>query len=293
MRPGRESRTAEFVALFRALETVQPASERLFSDPLAAAFLGSRLRATVALARLPGVGRLVPAFVDRRWPGPRPSAVARTRQIDDWVQDALERGIDQLVLLGAGYDSRPYRLRGVQRAQVFEVDHPATQAVKRRVVEELFGTVPAHVRFVPVDFDHDDLAAAMAAAGLDSGRRTYVVWEGVLSYLTPAAVDATLRWARAVSGPESELAFTYVHRGLLDGTVHFPHAEPWVNSVRAADEPFVFGLDPGTLEVFLSERGWRLLDDLSTTEALAQHGRDVRRVPSFYRLARAAVIPAD
>lgn len=289
MRPGRESRTAEFVALFRALETVQPASERLFSDPLAVAFLGRRLRACVALARLPGVGKLVPGLLDRRWPGPRASAVARTRQIDDWVEDALERGLDQVVLLGAGYDSRLYRLRGVRQVRAFEVDHPATQAVKRRVVEELFGTLPAHVRFVPLDFDHDELASAMVAAGIETDRRTYLVWEGVVAYLTSAAVDATLRWAAAISGPGSELAFTYVHQGLLDGTVHFPHAEPWVNSVRAAGEPFVFGLDPEALEVFLSERGWRLLEDLSTTEALAQHGRDVRRVPSFYRVARAAV----
>ena len=289
MQPGRESRTAEFVALFRALETVQPASERLFSDPLAVSFLGRRLQACVAFARLPGVGRLVPALLDRRWPGPRPSAVARTRQIDDWVQAALDRGLDQLVLLGAGYDSRAYRLRGVRQVRAFEVDHPATQAVKRRVVEELFGTVPAHARFVPVDFDQDELAPAMAAAGIEAARRTYVVWEGVLAYLTPGAVDATLRWAASLSGPGSELAFTYVHRGLLDGSVHFPHADPWVNSVRAAGEPFVFGLDPESLDDFLAERGWRLLEDLSTTEALAQHGRDVRRVPSFYRIARAAV----
>ena len=81
VRLGRESRTAEYVALFRALETVRPSGERLFSDPLAAAFLTPRLRVGVALAALPGIGRLVPALVDRRWPGPRASAVARTREI--------------------------------------------------------------------------------------------------------------------------------------------------------------------------------------------------------------------
>jgi methyltransferase (TIGR00027 family) len=281
------SRTAEYVALFRALETARPPGERLFSDPLAVAFLQPSLRAGVALASLPGVGRLVPALIDRRWPGPRPSAVARTRVIDDALQRAVDRGLDQLVLLGAGYDSRPYRLRGVRAVRVFEVDHPATQAVKRRVVEDLFGEPPAHVSYVPVDFDRDELGAATAAAGLVSGRRTYIIWEGVLAYLTPEAVDATLRWAGGIAGPGTELAFTYVHRGLLDGTHRFPHAEPWVGSVRAAGEPFVFGLDPGTLGAFLADRGWRLLEDLSTTEALAQYGRDLRRVPSFYRIARA------
>jgi methyltransferase (TIGR00027 family) len=289
VRADRESRTAEYAALFRALETARPPGERLFGDPLAVAFLRPPLRAGVTLAKLPILGRLVPAVVDRRWPGPRPSAVVRTRVIDDALQRALDRGIDQLVLLGAGYDSRPYRLQPAHRVRVFEVDHPSTQAVKRRVVVELFGETPAHVRFVPVDFDRQRLDVAMAAAGLAAGQRTYFVWEGVLAYLTPDAADATLRWASAVSGPGSEIAFTYVHRGLLDGTRHFAHAGPWVDSVRAAGEPFVLGLDPETLGAHLAERGWRLLEDLSTTEALAIHGRDVRRVPSFYRIARAEV----
>jgi methyltransferase (TIGR00027 family) len=287
MRLGRESRTAEYVALFRALETARPPAERLFGDPLAAAFLTPPLRVAVALAGLPGIGRLVPALLDRRWPGPRASAVARTRFLDDALKRALRRGLDQLVLLGAGYDSCPYRLRGARGVSVFEVDHPATQAVKRRVVAELFGELPAHVRFVPMDFDREDLGAAMAGAGVHPGRPTYVISEGVLAYLSPEAVDSALRWASAVAGAGSELAFTYVHKGLLDGSRRFPHAEAWVESVRAAGEPFVFGLDPTTLDAFLVERGWRLLEDLSTTEALAQYGCSIRRVPSFYRIARA------
>ena len=105
------------------------------------------------------------------------------------------------------------------------------------------------------------------------------------AYLAPEAVDATLRRAGTSSAPGSELAFTYVR--LRDGSQRFPHAGPWVESVRAAGELFVFGLGLRTLDTFLAQRGWRLLEDLSTTEALAQHARDVRRVPSFYRIARA------
>jgi methyltransferase (TIGR00027 family) len=130
----------------------------------------------------------------------------------------------------------------------------------------------------------------MAAAGLGSGLRTFTIWEGVLSYLTPDAVDATLRWASEISGAGSELVFTYVHGGLLDGSQHFPHAESWVESVRAAGEPFVFGLDPSTHAAYLAERQWRLLDDLSTPEALVRYGRSAARVPGFYRIAHARVI---
>jgi methyltransferase (TIGR00027 family) len=223
---GQSSRTAEYVALFRALETQRPLDRRLFADPLAAAFLTGRLAAVAALARVPGIGAVVPWAIDRRIPGPRPSAVARTKVLDDAVEVALSRGTRQLVILGAGYDSRAYRLAGASRIQVFEVDHPDTQVVKRRVVGDVLGGLPAHVRFVPVDFDHDDLAAALDRAGLVPGLRTFILWEGVVSYLTPDAVDATVRWAARIAGAGSELALTYVHRGLIDGTVRFPTRVP-------------------------------------------------------------------
>jgi methyltransferase (TIGR00027 family) len=284
---GQSSRTAEYVALFRALETQRQPERRVFADPLAGAFLTGPLAALAALARVPGIGALVPLAIDRRVPGPRPSAVARTKVLDEAVEAALSAGTEQLVILGAGYDSRAYRLAGAGRVQVFEVDHPDTQVVKRRVVANTLGGLPAHVRFVPVDFDHDDLAAALDRAGLVPGRRTFILWEGVLSYLTPDAVDATVRWAARIAGPGSELGLTYVHRGLIDGTVRFPHAGPWVASVAAAGEPFVFGFDPVELPRYLADRGWQLVDDLSTTEALTRHGLNPHRVPAFYRIALA------
>ena len=275
------------MALFRALETQRPVERRLFADPLAASFLTRPLAAAAAVAGVPVLGGLVPPLIDRQFPGPRPSAVARTKVLDDAVTAAVAGGIDQLIVLGAGYDSRAYRLPGTQRLRVFEVDHPDTQSVKRRVLEQVLGQLPAHVRFVPVDFDHDDLAAALDHAGLAPGRPSFVLWEGVASYLTPEAVDATVRWASQIAGEGSELALTYVHRGLIEGTVEFPHAAPWARSVAAAGEPFVFGFEPAELPDYLTARGWQLVEDLSTTEALTRHGLSLRGVPAFYRIATA------
>jgi methyltransferase (TIGR00027 family) len=287
MLPGRDSRTAEYMALFRALETRRRPADRLFADPLAPAFLGAPLKAAVRLAGLPVVGGVVPWLIDRRVPGPRPSAVARTRLIDDALTAAIAQGVRQLLILGAGYDSRAYRIPGAQHLQVFEVDHPDTQAVKRRVVERVLGHPPAHVRFVPIDFDRQPLAEILVAAGVSRGSATFTIWEGVASYLTPAAVDATVRCASELSGAGSELVLTYVDRGLLDGSVRFPHAGPWVRSVERAGEPFVFGFHPRELGAYLSERGWQLVQDRSTAEALAAYGAASRRVPGFYRVARA------
>jgi methyltransferase (TIGR00027 family) len=192
-----------------------------------------------------------------------------------------------VVILGAGYDSRAYRLAELHRVRVFEVDHPSTQSVKRQVIDRQLGAVPPHVTLVGVDFDQEPLAPPLAAAGLDAQRQTFTIWEGVASYLTPEAVDSTVRWASEISHPGSGLVFTYVHRGLIDGTRDFPHASAWVRSVERAGEPFVYGFEPSELGNYLADRGWELVDDLATPEALAQYGLPVKRVPSFYRIAHA------
>src|SRR5208283_3347650 len=112
MRPDQPSRTAEYMAFFRACESVRPPSERLFVDPFAAHFVSPSLRGAVRLAGIPVLGALVRWYMDRRAEGARTSAIARTRLIDDAVCQALRDNIRQIVVLGAGFDCRAYRLRG-------------------------------------------------------------------------------------------------------------------------------------------------------------------------------------
>lgn len=113
MREGRASRTAEQNALFRTLESDLPTSRRLFDDPSARDFLTWPLSFVARLAVVPGLRDMVPWLIDNRWPGVRSSVVARTRLIDDVIATSLG-GIDQLVILGAGFDSRAYRLPRVR-----------------------------------------------------------------------------------------------------------------------------------------------------------------------------------
>jgi len=129
MTPGRSSRTAEYMALFRALEGTVPRAARLFDDPYALAMLSGGLRAVARCARLPMLRCAVPWLIDRGWPLTRSSGVVRTRLIDDAVEETLRGGAAQLVLLGAGLDSRPYRLSAASCASVFEVDHLRPEAL--------------------------------------------------------------------------------------------------------------------------------------------------------------------
>ena len=148
-----------------------------------------------ALCRVPGVPDLVSRFIDRRWAGTRSSAVARTRVIDDAIRAAVDRGIEQLVILGAGFDSRAYRLEVLKHTTIFEVDHPSTFAKKQTILQRALPNLPRNVRFVPTDFHEVELSLLMEAAGYSRVAPTFILWEGVTPYLTEAAVDATLRWS--------------------------------------------------------------------------------------------------
>lgn len=273
MDDAKASRTAEYMALFRALETARGG---LCDDPFAARFLGPRLRAAALAARVPVAGALVPLLIDRRWPGPRPSGVVRTRLIDELVRKALGDGCEQLVLLGAGYDTRGLR---IATGPVWEVDHPATQARKRAGVG---ADAPGRIRFVAVDFERDDLGESLCAAGFAEGGPTCVVWEGVFSYLTVAAIDATLGWVTSACGPGSRLVLTYVDQAALDAP-----APAWIEAVGAVGEPFITGLKPEEADAFFAARGFALRSDVSTRDAASAHmdAREVARIPPIYRVA--------
>jgi len=286
----RPSRTAEFMALFRAIETAEPPRHRLFEDPYAAALLTGPLRALAGLARLPVAGRLATYFLDLGWPRTRSSAVVRTRLIDDLVRQAVGGGARQALLLGAGFDSRPYRLEELRDVPLFEVDHPSTQKAKRQRLEARLGRLPGNVRFVPVDFEKDDLENALLHAGFDTDVAAVAVWEGVVSYLTPAAVDQNFRMLARILAQGSELIFSYVHRGALDGSVAFREARRWKSRVRSSGEPFIFGFDPAGLADYLRPRGFTLVRDLSTAEAAKSYCEPLRRSEpgsELYRIAAA------
>lgn len=280
------------MALFRALESARRPAKRLFKDPLARRLLDCRLRLVVRLSRVPVIGIAIPWFIDRRWPGARTSAVARTRLIDDALGNALHAGVGQVVILGAGFDCRAYRIPGIEHTRVFEVDHPATLAAKKERVAQRLGALPAHVVYVGVDFNRQTLAEAMEPSGFDPTVRTFFIWEGVTNYLTAEAVDATLRYVRAHAAPGSQLLFTYVHRGVLDGSVPFAGTENLVNTLARAGEPWTFGFHPQELPAYLRVRGFELMEDVGATEYRSRYwGTRARRLRGyeFYRAALAEV----
>jgi methyltransferase (TIGR00027 family) len=266
MRQHQASRTAQHNALFRALEARRPRDVRIADDHLAPALLPLEFKLVAAIAKVPPARRAIERVIDRRWPGPRMGVVVRTRVFDDAICRSLP-GSEQVLMLGAGLDSRAYRLPGIDAVRVFEVDHPATQRFKRERIVRIRRSVPAHVTFVPVDFGTDDLMASLTRNGFRSPARTLVVWDGVTNYLTPTAVDQTFATLADALEPGSPVFFTYIDRSMIDGTGEFAGAHESRTHVERVGEPYTFGFDPPGLAAYLAERGFDLMWDEAVSDA--------------------------
>ena len=279
------------MALFRALESAQPEGRRLFHDPFAAMFVRGHLRRVVQCSANPILGPLLQRIIDCFWPGARSSGVARTRLIDDWIIASIANGAQQLVLLGAGFDSRAWRMPVLAGLPTFEVNHSTTATEKHRLVVAVAAERPDVVS-VALDFDRDLLPDALAAAGFDPRRHATVVWEGVTNYLTAEAVRSVLGWVGNLAA-DSTLIFTYVHRGVLADPTSFKGAEKILRTVASAGEPWTFGFVPETLPQCLRAHGLRLVEDLSADDYRARYfGSKARRMHgyAFYRAALATVL---
>jgi methyltransferase (TIGR00027 family) len=191
----------------------------------------------------------------------------RTRFIDTRLQVAVRVGATQVVILGAGFDSRAYRFPELlKKTQVFEVDQPSTQQIKMRRVRESIGEPPRNVSYIGVDFRQDDLGIALALAGYRADLETFFIWEGVTMYLPKEAVVETLRWIATHSSPGSCIVFDYAYEAMIRGIGNIDMdkvPEQWKQAVMrfkrlTAGEPWIFGLPDQGEEEFLGGVGLKL-----------------------------------
>jgi methyltransferase (TIGR00027 family) len=223
---------------------------------MAAEFLGGFNVSTLAKRR--ATRRLWLWGAERKSPGAYTYEIARAKFIDEVVLGEAAAGLDELVLLGAGLDSRPYRLaeqlRGVR---VVEVDHPASLDSKRVRLRRLFGREPEHVSFAAVDFNRDDLNTALAAAGHERSSRTLIIWSGVSMYLPEEGVAKTLSWVASHDDPPASIVFDVVWAEAIDGSRDYFGAAELRQRVAELDEPLRWGIPEGRVEETLARFGLR------------------------------------
>jgi methyltransferase (TIGR00027 family) len=272
------SKTAETIAMVRMSESKRPEDERVCYDPLAIRFISKAVLEFAA-----GNPEKYKAFVaanERLVPGAGNSCVARVRYFDDVVKSRLAEGLEQLVVLGAGYDTRAYRIDGLKNVRVFEVDHPVTQRLKVEKIREIFGSLPGNVMYVPADLGVDNLGQRLRDSGYDRSRSTLFVMEGILMYLPPGIVDEILSFIAHNSGEGSAIIFDYIPLSVVDGTCELEAGNNWRKGVMEAGEPFLFGIGEGEVGAFLARRGFSLVRNLSPDDykRLYFQGKNADRV---------------
>jgi len=254
MRKNQTSMTAIGIAILRGIESEKPAGERLCYDPYARQFVNPALYRLVRFFDKIG-------YSERKGPGVTGFLAVRERHIDEFLQQNLAEGVQQVVILGAGLDARAYRFEALKSIKVFEVDHPASQASKIEKVRRVFGELPAHVTYVAVDFNTQTLAKRLPECSYDETRRTLFIWQGVTQYLTPEAVDSTLAFIASHSATGSAVVFDYMYPTLLDGTVKRGEVANMRSRRWASGEALVFGIPEGTVTEFLELRGFTDVQD--------------------------------
>ena len=292
MKKGKASWMAESVAIHRTLESLRPANDRVCYDPYAMKFLSTRFR---IVAKSTTLARFVHwYFAERRIPGGYGVIVARTRYIDDYVLQCLADGIKQMVILGAGYDSRAYRFDEMRRGiKVFEVDHPDTQMLKIEKVNRIFGRLPDHVVYVPIDFSKEKLEQKLFEGGYQRNLKTLFIWEGVTMYITEEAVDETMAFVVENSGEGSSIIFDYILKSVIDSSCKLQVANKWKDYVARSGEQATFGIAESDLENYLLQKGFcqiESVDDEFVRKYFTEVNRKQATLP-FFRFAHATVKP--
>ncbi len=256
------SKMAELITLHRVAESALPEGERICYDPYAVHFVDPDVLGFAK--KNPEKAMAMREHYERLFPGLGNSIRARVRYFDDFVKASVDNGLEQLVILGAGYDTRAYRIEGLEGIKVFEVDHPATQSLKIEKIEKIFGRLPEHVVYVPVDFESEDLGQKLLEKGYCVSQKTLFVMEGLVMYIPPVSVDETLSFIAKNSGRGSRIIFDYYPRSVVDGTSNLEAAKNIRNYLIQLGEPLQFGIRD--VESFLEGRGFSQVHNITSKD---------------------------
>lgn len=272
MKEGRPSTTAIYVALARAAATHDPALSHLCDDRFAERLLPHALGHFIGSAEASAAGGLLFGALKASSLGMFTHLALRTRLIDDAVNRAAQAGAKQLVLLGAGLDARAHRLSSLAECTAYEVDFPATQAMKKRKARAL-PVAARTIRYAPCDFEHETLAEALEGVGFDARLPSIWVWEGVTMYLERAAVEASVAAIGALSAPGSTLVLTYITPELA---VSFPQLSFLLTSILSAvAEPVRSSFSSDDVRTLLAENAFAVSEDVLPHDVAARYGLDI------------------
>ena len=263
MKPNEPSRTALMVARQRAAHQVLDHGS-ILNDPFAMKILHENEKDVLQFANehpLASIGRLFTA--------------ARSRIAEDALSGAVERGIRQIVILGAGFDTFALRNpHGARQIRIYEVDHPATQGWKRQRLAEVQLTLPPWLKFVPVDFELNDLGEMLVGAGFQQNSPAFFTWLGVVPYLTRDAIGSTLDYMASIQS--SEVVFDYIEPPEAFSEELRQLEKERIEQLKKIDERSVSRFEPAGIAAILRSHGFCDIEDINFQEIKSRFGRAVQ-----------------
>ncbi|SHL93483.1 SAM-dependent methyltransferase [Chitinophaga sp. CF418] len=287
-------KAATYLALLRAIESNRPENKRLFYDPFARLFLPSSFRLVEKLSRIPFLNNFIAWFIDRNWTGALTCCSARTRLVDVMLENTIhDEGINQVIVFGAGYDSRALRLKMKKRIQFVEIDHPDFQAQKRDILDQhrRRNGQEAMVNYVPVDFNTQELDHVIPQIFQQGHYKTMFIWEGVTNNLTAPVAPRIFDYFKHFR-PGTIIIFTYVDKEMLDKPEKFTGATSVTRLLRRNNEFWNFGIHPANIKEFLASYNMELMYNLDTSSFRHMYYGDKAvdmKGYEFYRVAMARV----
>jgi methyltransferase (TIGR00027 family) len=282
------SRTAAWTCVSRAASSLESDTHYRSDDHIALLLVPAFLR---LLLHVPLVRRFYSQVLAPK--GIYEYTIARTKYIDAAFEEALAEGFDQILIFGAGFDSRALRFQTeAAGTRIFELDVPITQQAKLDQYAQRALSVPANVEFISIDFDRESLSEKLEEAGFGKGGRNLFVLEGLLMYLQPESVDKTFKVIEEFAGEGSEVVFDYVRASVLRQAGSYYGEREIVKTVAKAGERWHFGIEERELQGFLKKYGLRTSEhrnaqDLEQRYFTDASGEIVGRVNGTHCLVRA------
>jgi methyltransferase (TIGR00027 family) len=289
----KPSETALFAALRRALAHKEYQNQQFGPDNLADCFLPPHFRFFLKFKKIrANTKEKLNSFL----PGLNEYMIARTAYFDGLFMDALQQATPQIVLLGAGYDSRAYRFaRQNQGTKIFELDIAPTQNRKVQCLKQARIDIPADVKFVSINFNQKSLKDVLERAGYNQNQKTFFSWEGVSYYLDAVSVDNTLAFVSQQAHPDSTIAFDYTITLTDQNKDTYYGAEKFAQTMREAhgDEQLTFSIAETDIEPFLASRDLKLVEHLEDQQIeqrflTDQAGKLIGQMTAHFRFALAA-----
>ncbi|WP_026889626.1 SAM-dependent methyltransferase [Clostridium beijerinckii] len=255
-----------------AIEQYFPQEERIIVDNLAHRLIPSG-GVFLKVMRLNSVRDWMVKITEKTFPGLWSCMMCRKKYIDEKLIDSVN-DIEAVVNLGAGFDTRSFRLQELSHVPVWELDQPTNIETKKTQLGKIFASIPSNVKLVSIDFDHEDISTILYSYGYSIYKKTFFIWEGVTQYLTEDGIRATFDFL-AKAAPGSRLAFTYVLKDFIEGRNMYGWDKMYKDYVT--NNIWLFGMEPETWPNFLKEYGWQVIEDISYEEIAQKYVKPTGR----------------